>query len=113
MVVGESGELVPDYLDGVPVGEYDKETRLLKIYNHLQITVKVHKATTDEKRIVGFEVHPMSRAMNDNHSLKCDHTAEYDPFYLKPNEDFLWSYCIRTQVICISLFTVNSNQTFV
>ena len=33
----QSGELVPDFLDGIPVGEYDKQTRKLKIYNHLSI----------------------------------------------------------------------------
>ena len=65
MVVDEHGSLVPDYDDGIPVGKYNKETRELMIYNHLQITVKIHKANNNEKRIVGFEVHPMSRDMND------------------------------------------------
>lgn len=68
------------------------------IYNHLQITVKMHKAANNETRIVGFEVHPMSRDMNDDHVLKCSHQAQYDPFYLKPNEDFIFSYCVRVQV---------------
>ena len=31
----ETGELVPDYMDGIPVGEYDRETGNLMIYNHL------------------------------------------------------------------------------
>ena len=30
-----TGELVPDFMDGIPVGEYDRETGKLKIYNHL------------------------------------------------------------------------------
>ena len=96
----QTGELVPDFLDGIPVGEYDKETRKLKIYNHLSIEVKVHLTTTEpvEKRIVGFEVYPMSRAYNDKHVPRCDHKAEYSPFYLEPGEEFLWSYCYRTVV---------------
>ena len=76
-----TGELVPDFMDGIPVGEYDRETGKLKIYNHLSIEVKVHLTTTEpiEKRIVGFEVYPMSRDYNDNHVKRCDHKAEYSP----------------------------------
>ena len=76
-----TGELVPDFMDGIPIGEYDRETGKLKIYNHLSIEVKVHLTTTEpiEKRIVGFEVFPMSRDYNDNHVQRCDHKAEYSP----------------------------------
>ena len=68
---------MPDFREGIPVGEYDRETKKLMIYNHLQITVKVHLTTTEpiEKRIVGFEVHPMSRAYTENHLFGCDHKA--------------------------------------
>ena len=31
----ESGDLIPDFRDGIPVGEYDRETKKLMIYNHL------------------------------------------------------------------------------
>ena len=97
--------LVPDYMQGIPVGEYDRVTKKLKIYNHLQITVKVHKANTvaKDKRIVGFEVHAMSRDPDDKHTLICDHTAQYDPFYLEANKTFTWTYCIRTEVSYSSL----------
>ena len=68
-------------MDGIPIGEYDRETGKLKIYNHLSIEVKVHLTTTEpiEKRIVGFEVYPMSRDYNYNHIKRCDHKAEYSP----------------------------------
>ena len=81
----KTGELVPDFLDGIPIGEYDHETGKLLIYNHLSIEVKVHLTTTEpvEKRVVGFEVYPMSRAYSDTHLPRCDHNAEYDPFYLE------------------------------
>ena len=71
----KTGKLVPDYQDGIPIGEYDKETRKLMIYNHLAIEVKVHLTTSEpvEKRIVGFDVYPMSRDPNDNHIARCDH----------------------------------------
>ena len=96
----KTGKLVPDYLDGIPVGEYDRQTGKLKIYNHLAIEVKVHLTTTQpvEKRIVGFEVYPMSRDPNDVHIARCDHKAEYNPFYLEPDTEFIWSYCYRTVV---------------
>ena len=68
-------------MDGIPVGEYDRETKQLKIFNHLAIEVKVHLTTTEpiEKSIVGFEVYPMSRDYNDIHISRCDHKAEYSP----------------------------------
>ena len=96
----KTGDLVPDYLDGIPIGEFDRETRKLKIYNHLQIEVKVHLSSTKpvEKRIVGFNVRPMSRAYDDKNTLRCDHNSYYEPFYLEPNQDFMWSYCYRTVV---------------
>ena len=95
-----TGELEPDFLEGIPIGEYDRETRKLKIYNHLAIEVKVHLTTTEpvEKRIVGFEVHPMSRDHNDNHITRCDHKAEFTPQYLEAGKPFIWSYCYRTVV---------------
>ena len=59
--------------------------------------MKVHKATNGENRIVGFEVHPMSRAYDDKTSLGCSHTKEYAPQYLRIEENFIWTYCIRTE----------------
>ena len=108
----ETGELVPDYMDGIPIGEYDRETGNLMIYNHLAITVKVHMTVTEpiEKRIVGFEVYPMSRAYNDDSTIRCDHKAEFAPQYLKAGEEFIWSYCYRTVV---SRAILNDNHSIV
>ena len=88
-------------MDGIPIGEYDRTTGKLKIYNHLSIEVKVHRTNTQpyEKRIVGFNVRAMSRAMKTNSPIKCDyHTEEYEPFYMKAGEEFMFSYCYRTVV---------------
>lgn len=103
-----TGELVPDFMEGIPIGEYDRETRKLKIYNHLAIEVKVHLTTTEpvEKRIVGFEVHPMSRDHNDNHITRCDHRAEFTPQYLEAGTKFIWSYCYRTVVSSFKTFNL-------
>ena len=108
-----TGDLVPDFMEGIPIGEYDRETRKLKIYNHLAIEVKVHLTTTEpvEKRIVGFEVHPMSRDHNDNHITRCDHKAEFTPQYLEAGTKFLWSYCYRTVVSSFETFnSINFRQ---
>ena len=86
----KTGDLVPDYMDGIPVGEYIRETGQLKIYNHLSIEVKVHRTNTKpfEKRVVGFNVRAMSKAFDDKGVIKCSHTEDYEPFYLKAGEDF-------------------------
>ena len=86
MILDEkSGDLVPDYMDGIPVGEYDHDTGLLKIFNHLSIEVKVHRTNTKpfQKRIVGFNVRAMSKAFGDKNTIKCSHTEKYEPLYLK------------------------------
>ena len=63
------------------------------------MTIMVHKPTNGgEKRIVGFEVHPMSRKTDDIATHNCHHTAEYEPFFLNAGEPFIWSYCIKTKV---------------
>ena len=54
--------MITDYDKGIPVGHYNKDTKDVKIYNHLDIRIKTHlvQGTTDEFRVVGFEVHPKS-----------------------------------------------------
>ena len=101
MILDEkSGDLVPDYMDGIPVGSYDRETGKLMLYNHLSIEVKVHLTNTKpfQKRIVGFNVRPMSKKFGDKNIIKCSHTEKYDPLYLEANQNFTWSYCYRTVV---------------
>jgi hypothetical protein len=58
----ETGKFITDYDKGIPIGRYDKETKQVAIYNHLDIRVKTHlvQGTTDEYRVVGFEVFPKS-----------------------------------------------------
>jgi len=58
----DTGELVPDYDKGIPVGFWDPEQKQVVIFNHLDIHVKTHRAqgSKDEFRIVGFEVYPKS-----------------------------------------------------
>ena len=52
------------YNEGIPVGyKLENSAGNVAIYNHLDITVKVHEATgSDALRIVGFEVLPRSIA---------------------------------------------------
>ena len=114
----KTGDLVPDTKGlGIPIGEYYRDAedskKKLKIYNHLQMTVKVHKPTGGgDKRVVGFEVHPMSRHTDDKATHNCHHSAKYEDFFLTAGEEFIWSYCIRTQVSFLSVFLLGKLTQF-
>ncbi len=54
-------ELQPDYSKGIPVGQFQGLEKIM-LYNHLDITVKVHDTFEGHHRIVGFEVEPYSMA---------------------------------------------------
>ena len=64
----EDGDLEPNFKEGIYVGDYDHVNDITLIYNHLDITVKVHHVVGgDEVRIVGFEVE--QKSINRNGSL--------------------------------------------
>ena len=50
------------YDDGLKVAYYYNfmQQKEIRVYNHLEITVEVHKGLSDKFRIVGFEVEPKS-----------------------------------------------------
>ena len=63
IITSPTGESKIDYQHGIPIGKYDRETKELMIYNHLEMTVKTHwESGSDKQRIVGFEVEPRSIA---------------------------------------------------
>ena len=59
----DTGKVEADFREGIYVGKKLGDNISSIIYNHLEITVKVHHVTGgDEVRVVGFEVQPFSIA---------------------------------------------------
>jgi hypothetical protein len=48
------------YADGIPVVHWDRETKKAKVMNHLNLIVETHETSEGLKRIVGFDVEPLS-----------------------------------------------------
>jgi len=91
----EDREMAPDYGKGIPVGKFEGLGKIM-LYNHLDITVVVHDTLEGHHRIVGFEVEPFSLA-EDQHRLANDPKSSTGPLYLKPNQEFTFSYRIITR----------------
>ena len=57
----ETGKIIPNYDDGIPVGVYNEKDDTVMLYNHLSMTVLTHfEGGSDKQRIVGFEIEPQS-----------------------------------------------------
>lgn len=57
MVRNDDGDLEPNFKRGIHVGHFDFDELSAIIFNHLDITVKIHHVFGgDEVRVVGFEV---------------------------------------------------------
>ena len=49
IVTSPTGESKIDYQHGIPIGKYDRETKELMIYNHLEMTVRTHWESGSDK----------------------------------------------------------------
>lgn len=83
---------VLQYHEGIPVGEINIMEGDEHIYNHLEITIKLHKVagSKDRNRVVGFDVEPKSIGCNKD-GPDASKKAE-----LKVGEEILFTYSIRT-----------------
>ena len=94
----DTGELVPDYKHGIPVGYWDKELDQAVIYNHLDIRVTTHAVDGDDnqRRIVGLEVHPKSVKLD--FPLYRNTLDEQPDEYIKKSggQTIQFSYTLRT-----------------
>ena len=69
----------------------------IMIYNHWDIVVIVHDTLEGHHRIVGFEVEPYSIAEGPNREANDPYQEPLNQ-YLRPNEEFTYSYRIITRV---------------
>ena len=91
--------MLANYVTGIPVGIFDwdeNENQRIMVYNHLDMTVLVHKTLDGHQRIVGFEVEPFSMANDDNEENNPQKSKT--PQYLKPGEEFSFTYRVITRV---------------
>lgn len=89
----------PSYTAGVPIGKFDWDkdgNQRIMIYNHLDMTVIVHKTHEGFQRIVGFEIEPYSMAEGDEREESNPYKTK-EPLYLKPGEDISFTFRIITR----------------
>jgi len=66
------------------------------LYNHLDMTVIVHKTSEGHNRIVGFEVEPFSMAESEDREEANPYKSK-EPLILKPGQEFRFTFRIITR----------------
>ena len=99
---------------GIPIGVFDFDpvgNQRIMLYNHLDMTVIVHKTREGYKRIVGYEVEPYSIA-EDEQRNEANPSKTKAPLYLKPGEEFSYTFRIITRV-SINSYRIYQAQTHI
>jgi hypothetical protein len=68
---------VVKYHEGIPIGLWSEKSQKSFFFNHLEITVLVHRVNEEVLRIVGLEVEPFSIA-EDSNRMSIDKTKLLD-----------------------------------
>jgi transmembrane 9 superfamily protein 2/4 len=72
----------PSYVEGFPVGFYDRDAKVAYVYNHVDFIIRVHQYSANQWRVVGFEVRASSidaKAYKSSDHSKCSVDARAPP----------------------------------